>query len=339
MKINNHYVPKTYLKQWARQKKIYEYKLLVPHDKCPKWSNVSISRTSSLDSLYLYYDEGEITDEMEDFFSTEFEMQYSSFIDKINSYSILDENDKEYISKLVASQYLRTLKGFYRIQKIVIDTFPNIIEDLTSSMEQEFKTTGTLRVDDKSKTEYDNFIPLKVDIQKLNEEKSGLNIQTIAGKSLWLFGIKHLLTSTYKALNKISWCIYDAPNNFEWATSDDPVIFLNFYNKKNYNFDGAWGVNNTNIIFPLSPTKLLFATIGQPTTPYQKASLTFAEEIQRYIVENAYSKVYSRIAVKKITKIRKRRVDEKEFREFNDSLKNFHDNYVNDEIPLLKDKL
>lgn len=88
-------MPKTYLKQWANNNKIYEYNLLVPHEKYPKWKSVSISRTSSLDSLYLYYDEGEITDEMEDFFSSEFEMQYSSFIDKINSYSILDENDKE----------------------------------------------------------------------------------------------------------------------------------------------------------------------------------------------------------------------------------------------------
>ncbi|MFL2098296.1 DUF4238 domain-containing protein [Marinilactibacillus psychrotolerans] len=338
MKIKNHYVPKTYLNQWASDKKIYEYKLLVPHEKCHKWSKVSISRTSSLDSLYLYYDEGEITDEMEDFFSSEFEMQYSSFINKINSYSILDENDKEYISKLVASQYIRTLKGFYRIQKTMIDTFPNIIEDLTFSMEQELKTTRTLRVENKSKPEYYNFIPLKVDIQKIEKEKVGLNVQTIAGKSLWLFGIKHLLSSTYKTLNKVSWCVYDAPNNFEWTTSDDPVIFLNYYNKNNYNFDGGWGVDNTNIIFPLSPTKLLFATIGHSTALYQKATMTFAEEIQRYIVENAYSKVYSRIAIQKITKIRKRRVDDEEFKKFNESLKNFHKNYVNEEIPLLKSK-
>ncbi|WP_192987768.1 DUF4238 domain-containing protein [Carnobacterium mobile] len=339
MKINNHYVPKTYLKQWAIEKRIYEYNLLVSHNKCPKWNNVSISRTSSLDSLYLYYDEGEITDEMEDFFSIEFEMQFSSFINKINSYSILDVNDKEYISKLVASQYLRTLKGFYRIQKIVIDTFPDIIKDLVFSMEQELKTPRTLRVDNKSKSEYDNFIPLKVDIQELDEKKTGLNVQTIAGKSLWLFGIKHLLTSTYKTLNKITWCVYDAPNNFEWATSDDPVIFLNYYNKNNYNFDGGWGVDNTNIIFPLSPTKLLFATIGHSTPLYQKATVTFAEEIQRYIVENAYSKVYSRVAVQRITKMRKRHVDEEEFKKFNNSLKNFHDNYMNNELPLLKGKL
>jgi hypothetical protein len=331
-------VPKTYLKQWANNNKIYEYNLLVPHEKYPKWKSVSISRTSSLDSLYLYYNEGEITDEMEDFFSSEFEMQYSSFIDKINSYSILDENDKEYISKLVASQYLRTLKGFYRIQKIVIDTFPDIVENLILSMEQEFKTTGTLRVDNKSKPEYDNFIPLKVDIQKLSEEKSGLNIQTIAGKSLWLFGIKHFLTSTYKTLNKISWCIYDAPNNFEWVTSDDPVIFLNYFNKNNYNFDGAWGVNNTDIIFPLSPTKLLYANIGQSTTSYKKATFSFAEEIQKYIVENAYNKVYSREAIRKTTKIRKRHVNKEDFNKFNDSLKNFHKNYINNEIPFLRGK-
>lgn len=336
MKRNNHYVPKTYLKQWANNNKIYEYNLLVSHENFPKWNRVSISRTSSLDSLYLYSNKGQLTDEMEDFFSTEFEMQYSSFIDKIETYSILDNNDKEYISKLVASQYIRTLKGFSRIQKTMIDTFPDIIEELAVSITQKFKTTESLQGNDKPNLKYDKFIPVDIDIQKKDENNPFLNVQTVAGKSMWLFGIRHLLTSTYKTLNNISWCIYDSPDNFEWATSDDPVIFLNFYNKNNYHFDGGWGTDNTNIIFPLSPTKLLFATVGQSTPLYQKASQSFAEEIQKYIVESAYSKVYSRTNINKITKIRKRRVDEEEFKKFNNSLKNLHGNYMREEVPLLK---
>lgn len=160
MKINNHYVPKTYLKQWADGTKVYEYTLLVPHKDVPKWKKVSVSKTSSVNSLYLYFDKGGMNDEMEDYFSEEFEMKYNSFLNKINSYTSLDAKDKDYISKLVASQSLRTLNGFHKVQEIVSKQFPEIIETVVSEMEKEFHETGTLS----SIEEYgkNNFIPLSI---------------------------------------------------------------------------------------------------------------------------------------------------------------------------------
>lgn len=68
MKINNHYVPQIYLKQWEQKHKIYTYELLVPNKKCPIWKRESISRTSSLDYLYLYNINKEVSEELEDFF-------------------------------------------------------------------------------------------------------------------------------------------------------------------------------------------------------------------------------------------------------------------------------
>lgn len=291
MKINNHYVPKTYLKQWATETKIYEYALLVPHKDIPKWKEASISRTSSINSLYLYYDEGDMNDEMEDYFSEEFEMKYNSFIMKVNSHLLLDESDNEYISKLVACQHIRTLNGFLMVQEMITKDFNKMAEGVVSKMEKEFHETGTLAV--KNETEHSNFIPLKVDINKDDNQQAKLEIQGYAGKSLWIYAIKHLLSSTYKILNNVSWCIYDAPPNFSWATTDDPVIFLNYYGKDDYDFKGGWGIENTNIIFPLSPKKLLFAEVGKNQKNYGIATYSFANSIQKYIVEHAYSKVYS----------------------------------------------
>ena len=278
MKINNHYVPKTYLKQWAKETKIYEYALLVSHESIPKWKKASISRTSSVNSLYIYYDKGEMNDEMEDYFSEEFEMKYTSFINKVNSYLPFEENDIEYMSKLIASQYLRTLSGFHRIQKFIIKSFPNTIEEIITDMEKGNHKTDFITVENESKQ--NNFIPLKLDIYDVNQEKAALKVETYAGKSLWIFAMKHMLNSTYKILNKISWCVYDAPPNFSWVTSDDPVIFLNYHKNENYDFNGGWGSKNTIIIFPLSPKKLLFAQIGQvQKSSYRTATYSFANAI------------------------------------------------------------
>lgn len=334
MKINNHYVPKTYLKQWSDGTKVYEYKLLSPHKDVPKWKKASISKTSSVNSLYLYYDKGEMNDEMEDYFSEEFEMKYTTFINKINSYVPLDDKDNDYISKLVASQYLRTLNGFRKVQEIILNQFPEIINDVVSEMEKEFYETGTLLVNENN--EKDNFIPLKVNIHDINNRKSGLEVQSYAGKSLWIYAMKHLLDSTYKVLNNTSWCIYDAPPNFSWVTTDDPVIFLNYYERNNYDFKGGWGIENTNIIFPLSPEKLLFTQIGQVQKNYAVATYSFANTIQEYIIEHAYSKIYSNEKKHKVTKLRKRIIDEKLFKDFTNSLKDFHENYINNEVPYLR---
>ncbi|MDU5337240.1 DUF4238 domain-containing protein [Enterococcus sp.] len=334
MKINNHYVPKTYLKQWAKGTKIYEYALLVSHERVPKWKEASISRTSSVNSLYIYYDKGEMNDEMEDYFSEEFEMKYTSFINKVNTYLPFDENDNEYVAKLIASQYLRTLSGFHRIQKFIVESFPSTIEEIITDMEKENHETEIFTVKNESKQ--NSLIPLNLDFYDISQEKAALKVETYAGKSLWIFAMKHMLSSTYKVLNEISWCVYDAPTNFSWVTTDDPVIFLNYYGNEGYDFNGGWGRKNTNIIFPLSPKKLLFAQIGQvPKASYKTATYSFANTIQKYIVEHAFSKIYSEDKNNRITKIRKRTADKKKFNEFYDSVKRFHESYIENEVPYL----
>lgn len=334
MKTNNHYVPRTYLKQWANGSQIFEYTLIVSHENVPVWKESSISRTSSVESLYVYFDKGELNDEMEDFFSEKFEMKYNSFLDKINSRLQLDEQDKDYISKLVASQHLRTLNGFRKIQRIVEEKWPEIIEKLVKKMEDEIKINGTLTVKEVNKD--DALVPLKVKIHSINDEESSLELQSYNGKSYWIFAMKHLLESTYKVLNNVSWCIFDAPQDFSWVTTDDPIIFLNYHGPINYDFEGGWGVKNTNIIYPLTPKKLLFAEIGRTLKTYDTATHEFAKLMQEYIVMHAFSCVYSNEKNQEITEIRKRIVNQKMFKELNDSLKKLHKDYMSYEVPYLK---
>lgn len=337
MKKNNHYVPQIYLKQWEKKHKIYTYEVLVPNKKCPIWKRESISRTSSLDYLYLYNINKEISEELEEFFSFEVENYYQTFIDKLNNHSSLNEKDLKYISKLVATQYLRTIGGYLRCKKILINSFGDIIKDTIGEIDKEIQEGVVQHKMNKISSIDEKLLPLKVNIVEKDDKNVFLEVNGIIGKSTWIYGMKHLLNKTYKVLDDVSWCVYEAPEQFKWVTSDDPVIFLNYYNKHEYDFKGGWANKNTNIIFPLSPKKLLFAQIGvKQNVLYKKASIDFAILIQKFIIENAFFKVYSFKEDGMVPSIRKRIVNRKEYLRIKKEITQIHENYVNDELSYTK---
>lgn len=337
MKINNHYVPQIYLKQWEQKHKIYTYELLVPNKKCPIWKRESISRTSSLDYLYLYNINKEVSEELEDFFSFEVENYYQAFIDKLTNRSSLDENDLKYISKLIAAQHLRTIGGYIRCKQVLTNSFEDIIKDTIEKIDKEIQEGIVQHKTSKISSIDKKLLPLKTNIVEKDDKSVFLEVNSIIGKSTWIYSMKHLLTKTHKVLDDVSWCIYEAPEHFNWVTSDDPVIFLNYYDKNAYDFKGGWASKNTNIIFPLSPKKLLFAQIGvKQNVLYKKADVDFAIQIQRFIIENAFLKVYSFKEDNMVSSIRNRVVNRKEFLRIKKEIEQIHENYMNDELLYIK---
>lgn len=337
MKINNHYVPQVYLKQWSKKNKIFSYELLVPNNNCPIWKKNSISTTSSLNYLYLYDDNNQLTEELENFFSNEIEEYFPNFIKKINNYDLLTSEDSEYISKLVASQYLRTLHGYLRCKDMLSKTMENTFNETVKEVTEKFKSNSINNDQLKSLDKNDNLLTFHTKIHNQKDVESYLEFKCIIGKSMWIYSINYLLSGTFKVLNNISWCIYDAPEHFEWVTSDDPVIFLNYYGENNYDFKGGWGNKNTNVIFPLSPTKLLFAQIGLTQEAlYKKADLSFANFIQKFIVENAFLKIYASKENTTVPQIRPRTVNKKEFLRIKEEINKMHEKYINEELSYAK---
>ena len=153
-----------------------------------------------------------------------------AFLEKVNLKENFNLKEKDYISKFIVSQHLRTLKGYKRIQKMTLDRLPEVYEKLAVELEQ--------KVDPKKiilkENSHDNnkLMPFKISDIKENDEDFTLKIDYFDDKTNWIACIKHLLICTYQVLNDVSWCVYDAPKNFQWVTSDDPVKFLNYYDKK-----------------------------------------------------------------------------------------------------------
>lgn len=105
----------------------------------------------------------------------------------------------------------------------------------------------------------------------------------------WFTPMRMLLTQTLEILHHHKWSILIAPEESEWFTSDDPVITLNYHSEREYDFNGGWGSDRTEILLPLSPRHLLYTMVGNLT--FRSCSVVPESEacnIRRIIAEHAH---------------------------------------------------
>lgn len=146
--------------------------------------------------------------------------------------------------------------------------------------------------------------------------------------------LKHYLTKTLEVLHKHRWQIVELDDNINIPTSDDPVICLNYYGVNNYNFNGGWGRKGSEIIFPISPRRIIYTRIG-----YKKkivANYELSVLIKKLIIEHAHRKIFSKFEDIDVMKQRKRVVNKEEFEKEKMIFKEFHENYKNIEKSYLR---
>jgi hypothetical protein len=138
-----------------------------------------------------------------------------------------------------------------------------------------------------------------------------LKLETVVGRSLWLWSLKRLLTETYKALQAHQWTIVRPPLKMSWVTSDNPVVKLNYYGEGRYDFKGGWGRKGTEILMPLGPQHLLCTQIGVrlPWLKGDRVPEPLAHNLQKFIIENAHRYIYAATADPLVAEIRPRVVD------------------------------
>jgi hypothetical protein len=142
-----------------------------------------------------------------------------------------------------------------------------------------------------------------------------LKVETVVGRSLWLWSLHRLLTETYKVLRTHHWTIVRPPPNMNWLTSDNPVVKLNYYSNDHYDFKGGWGRKGGEILMPLGPQHLLYTRIGD-RSPWRKGDRVpkpLAHSLQKIIIENAHRFVYASTEDRLVGKIRARVVNAEAF--------------------------
>jgi len=324
----NHYVPQSYLRRWASgDGRIWVSRLLVPDARMPLWKKASTKGIAKHQNLYTRIAAGQNTDEIERWLNKEFETPAQASIDRAVSGERLSSDDWHQIIRFVAAQDVRTPARLHesmkRWQTDLQPTMTEILEDAVKTFAAA-KQNGN-RVDTTTHP-YADYFPIKIskDLPP-GAEYGSLGVETIAGRGLWLFSLKHLLTSTLGILLKHKWTILLCPENMKWMTSDDPVVKLNYYSPHNYDFGGGWGRRGTEIFMPLSPRHLLYTRIGsRPPVRGTVLSDELAQGLQHITVQHAHRFVFSVEADNRLPTIRNRHVSAHDFESEATQWKNWH---------------
>jgi hypothetical protein len=319
LRRDNHYVPHVYLKAWeTTPKKLWIYRVLASHQDVPAWNLKSTRGISFLSHLYTRIAAGGESDEMERWFDSEFEAPASKVLEKAITECRLQQSDWHVLIRFLALQDARTpAKMISFIQQWetrygelfqrTIQQSVDRLETLTSYERQEYDRKSPLA----------DYLPLRITTKIEPDQEYGfLEAKILVGRALWHHQIKHILCSTADVLLEHRWTIMKAPDGIEWFTTDDPVIRLNFYDRKNYDFNGGWKNQGTEIFMPLGPRHLLYTQVGsRPPKRGAQFSLEQASVIQRCIAQHSHRYIFASSPHEEVLKYKPRIVNAEIFKE------------------------
>jgi hypothetical protein len=258
------------------------------------------------------------TDEVERWFDTEFESPAGRVLQKAVSDQPLSASDWRLLIRFLAAQDVRTPARLLENLKRWNETLPSLINEVAT--EAVWKLEAAIRAGNRvpmpRPLEGAELFPVRTIIEPdANNDGGVLRVEATVGRSLWLWSIKHVLSSTLDILNNHRWTILRNPPGVEWLTSDNPVVRLNYHAEKDYDFKGGWNSSGTVIFMPLSPTHLIYTQIGQKRQLPRGtvAPLELAAKIQRFTVEHAHRYVFGRVVDPQVAFWRPRTVDSQAF--------------------------
>lgn len=328
---DNHFVPQMYLDAWKDEKgQIHEYKLLVEHENCDVWSARSKKSIAMQENFYICLSDNEESDEIEKWLNEKFETPAkNTFAKAINGEKLNSEDWKKMIN-YIACQIVRTpvfLQKFLNTSKnILSETFESTIKEVLDEMSNQLIDKNTKKIERKEYSKINNSFPLKItNIGQDDEDNELFKVETVIGKALYLEELKHYLTDTLEVLHKHRWQVLELDKDVKIPTSDDPVICLNYYGINNYDFGGGWGRKGCEIIFPISPSKIIYTHIG-----YKKkieANYELSILIKKLIIEHAHRRIFSNFEDSEVVQQRKRYVDRQQCEKEKLVYEEFHKNY------------
>lgn len=292
LRRNNHYVPKLYLKQWIRNEHILTYRLLVPQKNYPKWKRHSPTSIACQKHLYTYWATHGETDQIEKWLHTNFENPVVEALSLAVQEAQMRPEHWDKLFRFAVAQDVRTIR-FLKELKERASRYSNDIEKIIeNSIDNLNRNPEALKHDIKKENDFP--LPFTTKIIRADNNGALVQVKSNSERARWLWTINHHLTDTIQKIRSHRWTILKSPKGVIWPTSDSPVIRLNFMSRDNYNFNGGWGQENCEIMLPLSPKHLLYTRVGHKPPPRNTILREYeAEQIKKYIIENAYRYIFS----------------------------------------------
>lgn len=311
----NHYIPRSYLKQWSHDgSTVWAYRILVSHARVRLWRKVSTRGVAYHEHLYTRIVASGESDEIERWLDTQFEAPAEPVIGKVVSGRPLSPSDWKVLIRFFAAQDVRTPARLVENLSRWSKTLPDMIQKTLAESVAEFEAmTIVERAELRDKLRSHGDIPFRVSVEQNTSEGGGwLKAETVSGRKLWLWSMQQVLTTTLRALYKHRWTILAPPDGMTWFTSDDPVVKLNFNTVNDYTFGGGWGSVGTDLLLPLGPHHLLFTQIGRRVPPRgSRMELDKAVLVRKLIAEHAHRYIFASAPDPFVHEVRPRAVDAK----------------------------
>jgi hypothetical protein len=314
-RFHNHYIPEHYLKRWAAGKtKVWTYRLLVPHDNVPPWKLHSLETIGRREHLYTRIQRGSESDELERWFSTDFESPANLVIEKVITGKSLIPNDWATLARFLALQDVRTPARMTEVVNRASESLPAMLNEILEGAVKDIKIAKEKNLPLPVRDQISS-IPLPIAVRKLIEpggETGTLGLEVVAGRGYWLFAVEVLLTKTVKHLENHRWTVVRPPAGMKWLTSDNPVVKLNYYRNGDFDLHGGWGNPGSEIFLPLSPDYLLYTQVGKARrfSRGERISKEIALQIQCFIINNAHRYIFSEEIDPAVSNIRPRTVSQ-----------------------------
>ena len=308
----SHYVPKFYLRYWSKDgTTVQVYRTVVKTKSDDLWKSYSIKSIPKIKDLYTSLSDNSDCDSLENWFNTKIEAPASVVIQNIINDKHLSKEQYDILIRYAAAQIVRTPKFYLKSEKFINDNFNDIASEGIKASEKQIENytdKELLSALKRTNSNLDNQLcPIQAHLVT-NTQSPYVKVEALTERKMWQYNITHLLTSTEKILHNHKWSIIKAPSGFNWATSDDPVLCLNYRDEKHYDFNGGWGRKNCDIIFPLTPDYLMFTEVGNRKT-IKQFNLRTCLLIQQMIIEHAFLYVFSKDPIKGMCHFHPRKTD------------------------------
>jgi hypothetical protein len=324
---NNHSVPQAYLRGWsANSDRVWARRLLVPNPAYVEWEQRAIRSLTAYDNLYTSVRGGAESDDFERWIKREIEDPAAKALQLVREDRAPSRQELQRLAYYAAALDLRTPAAYLEHTERWNRQMPGLLQGVLARAKREIRRAAR---DGRSlppaHATPDLAPPLRVHVDPgAAAGKSAIKAEITIGRELWLHSMRHLLTKTVSVLLDHDWCIMRPCAGSKWFTSDHPVVRLNYCGADDYDFGGGWGRRGSEILFPLSPSHILYTQIGYEAPRVRVFPLDQTILVQRFVAERSHRWIVADGQPMRAIWFKKRVVDTSAFQADHEGWKRWH---------------
>lgn len=347
---SSHYVPRSYLKRWSPDKgaNVWAYPILVSHSAVPLWRFCSTKGIAVRRDLYTSVAQGKESDRIERWLNEEVETPAHPILERLAAGQSLKPEERTRVARYIAALNVRSPVYYSEhtervsqhlgsvLNSVVENTLDRIGKSLeagqsieTPPFEENSRPFSSVSV----KINRPDLVTDSTEIEDISvDRRPSVEINVVIGRESWLDSIEHVVDHTSKMLEDHDWSVIQPHRGWAWRTSDNPVLRLNYYTDRTYDFGGGYANPGSEILLPLSPSQLLYTQVGKPSGLQGQVSIEHTYLINRLIAENGFRWIVSDSPARSVEWVRPRTVDVNRYKSEEEAWTQFHDEQTKAEL-------